>query len=195
MTADVLSITASPQSLWPPNGRFVPVTVSGLIADDDGFPVGANFQVLDEYGAVQPSGPVALQDNLNGTFSYGFTVELQARRLGRDRDGRQYTIVVDAFDDHSDDSEATVVTVPHDQGRRGSIGVPGGGRGRGNAGPFLGDDRDDDRGGRRFDAPGRRRGREVRDFIPIGRDDDGPGRDFDDDARGGRGRGRGRGRD
>jgi len=169
MNADVVSIAANPTSLWPPNGKLVPVTVSGVIADRD--PVAAHFHVLDEYGAVQPSGPVSLSDNHDGTFSYAFTVPLQASRLGQDRDGRQYTIVVNASDDHSSDSGEAVVTVPHDQGRRGFAGSPDRGRGH-----------------------GRGLGRGARDFVPIDPNDDGPDRNDGQGSRG-RGRGRGRGRD
>jgi len=160
MHADVLSIAANPTSLWPPNGRLVPVTVSGVIADDDGFDIGATYQVRDEYGAVQPSGPVALSENPDGTFSYAFTVLLQASRRGQDRNGRQYQIVVDAFDNHSSDRAATVVTVPHDQGRRSGVGLPGPSRGRSRLLPIVvpvtpGDDGpDDDSGGGRGNGRG-----------------------------------------
>src|SRR5262245_11814408 len=160
--ADVLSVAANPAALWPPNGRLVPVTVSGVIADDDGFDIGATFRVRDEYRSVQPRGPVALFENPDGTFSYSFTVLLQASRRGQDRNGRQYQIVVTAFDDHSSDRAATVVTVPHDQGNRAGVGFPGPGRGRSRLLPII---------------------------VPGKPGDDGPD-DFDD-SRGGRGNGRG----
>ena len=137
MNATVLSIAASPNALWPPNGRLVPVTVSGVIHDDDGNGIGANYRVRDEYGAVQPRGPVALSENPNGTFSYSFSVLLQARRSGQDRDGRQYQIVVTAFDDHSSDRAVTVVTVPHDRGNRSGVGLPKPPRGRDRFLPIL----------------------------------------------------------
>jgi hypothetical protein len=121
MDAAVLSVVANPTSLWPPNGRLVPVTVSGIIADDDGADIGAKFKVKDEYGTVQPRGPLDLSQNPDGTFSYSFTVMLEARRLGQDRDGRQYLIVVNAFDDDSTERGSTVVTVPHDQRKRGPV--------------------------------------------------------------------------
>src|SRR4051794_40123805 len=50
MNVDLVSIAANPASLWPPNGRFVPVTISGVIADDDGVDIAARFRVRDEYG-------------------------------------------------------------------------------------------------------------------------------------------------
>jgi hypothetical protein len=72
----------------------------------------AAFSVVDEYGLVQPSGPVTL-----GTGgSYSFTVSLQASRLNSDKDGRQYTIKVSAKDLAGNAGSATtIVTVLHDQ--------------------------------------------------------------------------------
>lgn len=125
MHASVISVVATPTSLWPPNGRLVPVVVSGVIAEDDGVDLGATFQVNDEYGLVQPSGPVTLSENPDGTFSYAFTTLLKARRRGQDRDGRQYEIEVSAFDDHSDAQSSTFVTVPHDQRKHQAAGQPG----------------------------------------------------------------------
>jgi hypothetical protein len=69
--------------------------------------------VTDEYGSVQPSGPVTVK--ADGT--YVFMIQLQASRNDNDRDGRQYTITVRAVDDEGNKgSAATSVIVPHDQG-------------------------------------------------------------------------------
>lgn len=109
------SVSASPSSLWPPNGNMVSVTVSGSITDSlSGVnPSTAAFAVVDEYGTVQPNGPVTLGPG----GIYSFTVSLQASRNGNDTDGRQYTISVSAQDFAGNlGSAATVVTVPHDQG-------------------------------------------------------------------------------
>ncbi len=115
MTPPAVSVSANPSSLWPPNGKMVPVTVSGAITDSlSGVdPSTAAFAVVDEYGSVQPSGPVSLGSG----GSYSFTVSLQASRNGNDKDGRHYTITVSAKD-FADNlgSAATIVTVPHDQG-------------------------------------------------------------------------------
>ncbi len=116
LTPPAVSVSANPSSLWPPNDNMVPVTVSGMISDKlSGVdPSTAAFSVADEYGSVQPSGPVSL-----GTGgSYSFTVLLQASRNGNDLDGRQYTITVGARDFAGNlGSAATIVTVPHDQRR------------------------------------------------------------------------------
>jgi len=112
----VVTISANPSSLWPPNGKMVPVTVSGKITDNlSGVNAStADFAVVDEYGSIQPSGPVSL----GAGGSYSFTVSLQASRNGNDKDGRQYTITVSARDLAGNlGSAATTVTVPHDQGQ------------------------------------------------------------------------------
>jgi hypothetical protein len=115
LTPPALSISASPSSLWPPNGKMVPVAVSGSISDTlSGVdPNSAAFAVVDEYGTVQPNGPVSVGPG----GSYSFTVMLQASRNGNDQDGRQYKITVSAKDLAGNvGSAATIVTVPHDQG-------------------------------------------------------------------------------
>jgi uncharacterized repeat protein (TIGR01451 family) len=114
-TPPAIVISASPLSLWPPNGKMVPVTISGTITDTDS---GVNlssgsFAVSDEYGTVQPAGPFTI--NPDGT--YLFTVNLEASRRGSDKDGRQYTISVFAKDNAANlGSSSIIVTVPHDQG-------------------------------------------------------------------------------
>jgi uncharacterized membrane protein len=111
ITPPVVTLAVSPATLSPPNGKLVAVTVSGTITDgDNGSGVQAStYQVIDEYGQVQPSGNVATEAD----GSYAFTVELQASRRGNDRDGRRYTIEVSATDDAGNEgSKSATVTVP-----------------------------------------------------------------------------------
>ena len=111
-TPPTITATADKTTLWPPNGKLVPVTVSGTITDPDST-FTASFHVVDEYGTVQPSGPITV--NSDGTFS--FTVYLEASRHGQDKDGRLYQIFIDAVDPSGNKSEQEIdVTVPHDQG-------------------------------------------------------------------------------
>jgi probable HAF family extracellular repeat protein len=108
MSPPLITISASPETLWPPNGKLVPVTMSGTITDESGVQA-SSYQVMDEYGQVQPKGSVSLVDG-----SYAFAVALQASRNGNDRDGRRYTIVVSATDNAGNVGRAsTRVTVPH----------------------------------------------------------------------------------
>lgn len=113
-SAPIIRAVANPSALWPPNGKMVPVTISGSITDaiSGVFLTGACYSVVDEYGQVQPSGPITVQPN--GTFT--FTVMLQASRRGDDKDGRLYTIWISALDLAGNVGSASIsVVVPHDQ--------------------------------------------------------------------------------
>ena len=114
--ADIV-VRIHPATLWPPNGKLVPVTVSGTITDADSG-VDANrvtYAVKDEYRLVQPRRPITLGEN----GSYSFRILLQASRKGNDKDGRQYIVTISALDNAGNQgSDATGVTVPHDQGHR-----------------------------------------------------------------------------
>lgn len=112
-TPPMITLSTTPAALWPPNGKTVPVTVSGTITDTGCTVTAAAYSVTDEYGKVQPSGPVTLSPE----GAYSFTVLLEASRLGADIDGRVYTVTVGASNDASKTgSEARTVIVPHDQG-------------------------------------------------------------------------------
>lgn len=109
-----VTCTATPNTLWPPNGKPALVTVSGTITP--GTQVipsgGTGYAVADEYGQVQPSGNIAL--GVGGAYSFG--VSLIAARNGDDQDGRTYTIAVGAKDNIGNiGSCSAIVTVPHDQ--------------------------------------------------------------------------------
>jgi hypothetical protein len=108
-TPPAITVSASPATLRPPNGQLVTVTVSGTITDAGSGVEASTYQVIDEYGQIQPSGSITL--GANG--SYDFTVGLQASRRGNDQDGRRYTIEVSATDDAGNEgSKSTTVTVP-----------------------------------------------------------------------------------
>jgi hypothetical protein len=116
-TPPAMTVAASPTMLWPPNGKLVPIMVSGAITDE---PSGSGvnldstaYGVTDEYGQIEPNGSLTLEAD----GSYVFTVSLEASRRGNDQDGRHYTITVSAKDNAGNlGTASTVVTVPHDQG-------------------------------------------------------------------------------
>jgi hypothetical protein len=110
-----VSCTATPTTLWPPNGKTVMVTVIGNVTPGtQTIPSsGVTYAVIDKYGQVQPSGSFALGSG--GSYSFG--VPLIAARNGDDKDGRTYTINVVAADQIGNVGTCSaVVTVPHDQG-------------------------------------------------------------------------------
>jgi hypothetical protein len=100
--APVVTAAASPSSANK-NPRPVNVTVSGNASDGLSGVSGATFNVVDEYGVTQPSGPVTVQANGN----YSFTLSLPATRNGADKDGHLYTIVVHAIDQAGNSGAAT----------------------------------------------------------------------------------------
>jgi hypothetical protein len=117
-TPPVITISANPTTLWPPNRKLVPVMVSGTITDEpggSGVNLGsAAYVVMDEYGQIQPRGSLTL----GADGRYAFTVALEASRRGNDQHGRHYTITVSAKDNAGNPGVAsTIVTVPHDQGQ------------------------------------------------------------------------------
>ena len=103
-TPPAVTIIATPDTLWPPNGRLVPVTIAGTITDEDSAvdEITATYAVIDEYGSVQPSGHITL----DASGRYSFRIRLQASRNGNDADGRQYTITVRAVDDEGNEGSA-----------------------------------------------------------------------------------------
>ncbi len=117
-TPPAITVSANPSTLWPPNGKMVPVTVSGTITDNEPGGTGINlstpaYKVIDEYGQVQPTGSLSLDSSGN----YSITILLEASRNGNDEGGRQYKITVSAVDNAGNPgSSSTVVSVPHDQG-------------------------------------------------------------------------------
>ena len=116
----LLTASANPSTLWPPNGRIVSVTISGTITDmGSGVdPSSATFHVTDEYDVVHPSGSIAVNDD----GSYRVQVSLTASREGSDRNGRPYTITVSAKDEAGNlGSGKTEVHVPHDRGHSGEL--------------------------------------------------------------------------
>jgi hypothetical protein len=111
----VVTLSITPRSLWPPDGKMVSITVSGTINDPDASCSikAAAYTVTDEYRKVQPRGPVTLGPR----GAYSFKVRLQASRLGSDIDGRHYTITVGASNDAGKTgSQSGMVIVAHDRG-------------------------------------------------------------------------------
>jgi hypothetical protein len=112
-TPAVITLSAMPSYLWPPNGKMVPVAVSGTITDPGCSVKSAAYAVTDEYGEVQPSGPVTVGPE----GAYSFTVWLQASRLGTDLEGRLYAVIVSASNNAGKTgSKVANVVVPHDLG-------------------------------------------------------------------------------
>jgi hypothetical protein len=113
-TPPVISLTPSAPTLWPPDGKLVPDTISGTINDvlSGVDPSSVTFRVIDSYGVVQPTGSISLSP----TGEFSFVVNLEASRRGQDLGGRTYQIIISGKDAAGNSASAsTGVTVPHDQ--------------------------------------------------------------------------------
>jgi len=100
--APVVTAAANP-STAPKKPHSVTVTISGSATDAVSGISGASFNVIDEYGVTQPSGPVTVQAN----GSYSFSLVLPATKHGSDKNGHLYTIVVTATDQAGNTASAT----------------------------------------------------------------------------------------
>src|SRR5262249_50668989 len=70
-----ITADASLTMLWPPDGKLVPDTISGVIADalSGVNPDTVAFRVVDEYGDVQPTGPIVMGPG--GRYSFTLMLE------------------------------------------------------------------------------------------------------------------------
>jgi hypothetical protein len=117
VTPPSLSVTATPDSLWPPNHRLEDVTVTATAGDL----CGSVAVVLESVASDEPDNGEGdgntvndIQDADVGTAD--FDLRLRAERSGQG-DGRVYTLVYTATDASGNTTSAgTAVTVAHDQG-------------------------------------------------------------------------------
>ncbi len=114
LTPPTITVAATPSTLWPPNGKSVPVKVSGAITDalSGVNPGSVSVTVTDSEGQLHLSRPVSIGPG----GSYSFMISLVAARAGSDTSGRKYTITVTGKDLAGNVAAASaIVTVPHNQ--------------------------------------------------------------------------------
>ena len=105
----ISSVTATPNVLWPPNHKMIPVTLSVG-------PSGSCGALSCKIVSVTANEPLQADD---WVITGNLTVNLRAERSG-DGNGRVYTITVECVDGAGNVTTKTVtVTVPHDQGHGG----------------------------------------------------------------------------
>jgi len=116
-----LGAMASVETLWPPDGRMVPVEIVGL-RDADGDPLEVRItRILQDEPVEQGNGTLDVRDgssigpDASGTGTA--VAQLRAERAGNGN-GRVYTLDYVASDGHGGSCEGQVtVCVPHDQGQ------------------------------------------------------------------------------
>jgi uncharacterized lipoprotein YddW (UPF0748 family) len=109
------TLDATPKELWPPDGHMETVTVSGTATDVGTGLDSITFQVIDDYGLVQPE--IAQIDGWgSNSLDWSVAIPLEASRIGQDKDGRKYTIQVTLKDRACNVTTlSTTVAVDHDQ--------------------------------------------------------------------------------
>jgi len=109
---DCSKAVATPAELWPPNHKFVSVSVAG-ITDPDGDPVSITITGVTQ---DEPLNGLGDGDTCPDATGVGMAaVNLRAERSGT-RDGRVYHVSFSAVDGNGGQCQGTVtVCVPHDQ--------------------------------------------------------------------------------
>ncbi|MDQ3686049.1 MAG: family 10 glycosylhydrolase [Acidobacteriota bacterium] len=114
-TAPTIQISANPSVIWPPNGKTVVVTITGSASDMVSGLAGVSYVVTDEYGTPLSIPSRTLSGN---TATWTDTLGVEARRDGRDKDGRLYRVTAIVTDVAGNTASAsTDIVVLHDQGK------------------------------------------------------------------------------
>ncbi|MEO5895404.1 MAG: family 10 glycosylhydrolase, partial [Vicinamibacterales bacterium] len=114
-TDPTITVTADRTVVWPANGRRVVVTVSGSAVDEASGLAGVSYEIVDEYGLAFSIPPRVLEGR---SMTWEEAMTLEARRDGRDLDGRRYTLIATVRDVAGRTTAAAVgVLVPHDSRR------------------------------------------------------------------------------
>jgi len=119
-----------PSTLWPPNNKYIPVTITGTarefsiegnkqVFQNLPGPKRANFIVTDEYRRDEPYGPIPLTHQGGGTYTFTFTTNLQASRKEQFAAGRRYYFSLAVGDDDGWGAKELVVQVPKSPDDRG----------------------------------------------------------------------------
>lgn len=113
----ISSVSASPNSLWAPNHKMVPVTITTVASDNCG---GTPVCSIASATSNEPDNGLGDGNTTGDVVVTGAnTLLLRAERAGVGS-GRVYTIGMTCTDAAGNESlvSYTTVTVPHDQGKR-----------------------------------------------------------------------------
>lgn len=133
----ITSASATPNVLWPPNHKMVPITLSVTATDLCSSTVTTSIKTVTANETISKPGK-GHNKSADWNITGPLTLQLRAERAGKGH-GRDYNIVVDAVDSSGNHATTNVVVhVPHDQrdhsGQNGqgnsSNGKPGKGKGR-----------------------------------------------------------------
>ena len=111
-----LNLSVTPGVIWPPNGAFIPITVTATASSvcSVTVPITLISATATEPGGKKPVPPGSIVGADIGTADFSFLVE--ADRSGTAPEGRFYTFTYDAVDAHGLHTvKSVVVNVPHNQ--------------------------------------------------------------------------------
>ncbi len=113
---EIISVSASPETLWPPNHKMVTVRVSANVKDACG---DTTWEVISVKSSQPENGKGDGNTDSDFKIIDEHTVLLRAERAGNDKGGRVYTITIRATDEAGNKSalETVKVTVPHNSSK------------------------------------------------------------------------------
>ncbi|HEX8127542.1 MAG TPA: family 10 glycosylhydrolase [Pyrinomonadaceae bacterium] len=112
-TAPLITLAATPSIIWPANNGAVSVRINGSASDAVSGLASVSYVVTDEYGTPLS---IPLRSLAGQSSEWEESLTLEARRDGRDRDGRLYRVVATITDQAGNTTTATAnIVVPHDQ--------------------------------------------------------------------------------
>lgn len=112
-TPPTLTVSLSPNMLWPPNGKLVPITATITVTDN--YDPAPEIKLESIYASEEAT-PNDVANAQPGTDDRQFS--LAAKRAGTNLAGRIYTVTYSATDASGNKTTASAtVTVPHDQGK------------------------------------------------------------------------------
>lgn len=112
-TPPSLTVSLSPNTLWPPNGKLVPVTATITVKDD--YDPAPEIK-LESIFVNEAASDDDVREAQAGTDDRQFS--MAAKRTGTNQAGRVYTVTYSATDASANKATASAtVTVPHDLGK------------------------------------------------------------------------------
>ena len=109
----ISGLTVTPNSLWPPNHKMVPIAVAVSVADVCDSSAACHIKTVTSNEPVNGTGDG--NTSPDWTLTGPLTLELRAERAGNGH-GRTYTITVECTDGSGNSSTKAVdVVVAHDQ--------------------------------------------------------------------------------
>jgi len=112
-TAPLITLGATPSTIWPANNGTVAVSITGSGSDSGSGLYSVSYVVTDEYGTPLSISPRSLA---GAASTWEDSLPLEARRDGQDRDGRLYRVVATITDQAGNTATASAnIVVPHDQ--------------------------------------------------------------------------------